>query len=367
MYIGIVGTRGIPNYYGGFEQFAEYLSTALVERGHKVVVYNSHSHPFKEKTYKGVEIARCLDPEDKIGTAGQFIYDFNCILDSRSRGFDLILQLGYTSNSIWGWLLPGKPHIVTNMDGLEWKRSKFSPRVQKFLKKAEGWAVKSSDFLVSDSIGIQEHLEREYKADSTYIPYGSHVFSDADEKVLAEYSLSSYNYNMLVARLEPENSIEPILDGVASVSSEMPFLVIGKNHTAFGQYLTEKYRDVPSIRFLGGIYDINKLNNLRYFSNLYFHGHTVGGTNPSLLEAMGSHSLICAHDNIFNRAILEKDAFYFTSSQEVGALIRSIKKGDNKGFVEANLLKIETTYSWQTIVSQYEELFKKVMDGQSKK
>ena len=106
---------------------------------------------------------------------------------------------------------------------------------------------------------------------------------------------------MLIARLEPENSIEVILDGVAIANGDKPFLVIGKHETKYGEYLKSKFKNQPNIKFIGGIYDINKLNNLRYYSNLYFHGHTVGGTNPSLLEAMASNSLICANNNPFNR------------------------------------------------------------------
>ena len=177
MKIGIIGTRGIPNYYGGFEQFAEYLSVDLVKAGHEVFVYNSHSHPFQESNWNGVNIIHCNDPEDKMGTAGQFIYDLNCILDSRKRKFDIILQLGYTSSSIWGWLLPSKSIIVTNMDGLEWKRSKYSKPVQKFLQFAEYLGVKFSDHLIADSVGIQSYLKEKYKKDSVYIPYGANVFN----------------------------------------------------------------------------------------------------------------------------------------------------------------------------------------------
>jgi len=101
MRIAILGTRGVPNYYGGFEQFAEFFSVYLVQKGHTVFVYNSHDHPFQETSFHGVNIIHQHDPEYKLGTFGQFIYDYNCIMDSRKRNFDVILQLGYTSNSIW--------------------------------------------------------------------------------------------------------------------------------------------------------------------------------------------------------------------------------------------------------------------------
>ena len=118
--IAILGTRGIPNHYGGFEQFAEYLSSGLVQRGHEVYVYNSSQHPYTEKEWNGVQIIHCADPEHKLGTFGQFIYDLNCINDSRKRDFDILLHLGYTSDSIWHWRWPQKTVNMVNVDGMEW-------------------------------------------------------------------------------------------------------------------------------------------------------------------------------------------------------------------------------------------------------
>ncbi len=358
--IGILGTRGIPNYHGGFEQFAEFFSVYLQKKGHQTFVYCSNNHPYKKNTYKGVSLIHCKDPEDKIGTPGQFIYDYNCIKDARKRDFDILLQLGYTSNSIWYKLLPKRPIIITNMDGLEWKRSKYNKPVRKFLKYAESLAIKSSDFLISDSIGIQNYLKETYLKDSKYIPYGAFVFSNPEEEVLKQYNVKTNNYNMLIARMEPENNIEVILDGVVKSGSNIPFLVVGKNDTnSFGNYLTKKYKSHKNIQFLGGVYNQDHLNNLRYFSKLYFHGHTVGGTNPSLLEAMASNALIVAHNNEFNGTILGKDAFYFSNSEEVHqALIKIKDKSNWKAYLENNRNKIERTYSWDIINKSYLEFMK---------
>ncbi|MDG0972630.1 MAG: DUF1972 domain-containing protein [Crocinitomicaceae bacterium] len=361
MKIAIIGTRGIPNYYGGFEQFAEYVSVGLVDRSHEVTVYNSHTHPYQEKEYQGVKIIHCKDPEDKIGTAGQFIYDLNCILDARKRNFDIILQLGYTSSSVWSRLFPKKAIITTNMDGLEWKRTKYSKKVKKFLQYAEKLAVKHSDHLISDSIGIQDYLKDKYNKNSTYIPYGSDVFEKPNPQVLTEYELSELNYDLLIARLEPENSIEVILNGVAMASLSRPFLVIGKHDTKYGAYLKEKFKLCDRIQFLGGIYDQNILNNLRFFSNIYFHGHTVGGTNPSLLEAMGSSALICANDNTFNKAILGNDAVFFNSADDVAGYLQKIQKKSFSNFVENNSSKIKDVYNWNKIIDQYETHFKDIL------
>ena len=358
MKIGILGTRGIPNYYGGFEQFAEYFAVYLQKSGHEVYVYNSSTHPHQESTFKGVNIVHCYDPENRIGTAGQFIYDLNCILDSRKRDFDILLQLGYTSSSIWYHLLPSKTLAITNMDGLEWKRTKYSKIVQKFLKYAEKWAVISSDYLVADSLGIQDYLKRKYNIHSKYIAYGADIFQEPSDKLLNEHHLESLGYNMLIARLEPENNIETILNGVAMATTKQPFLVIGKYQgTKFGEYLVSKFKDHKHIRFLGGIYDQQALNNLRYYSNLYFHGHSVGGTNPSLLEAMASNTLIIAHDNPFNGAILKDHAFYFTKSTDVQNFVDTLNKLNYLDKVEKCKAEITNNYSWDLINKQYLNYF----------
>lgn len=354
MKIAILGTRGIPNHYGGFEQFAEYLSVGLADNGHDVTVYNSHSHPYQEKTFKKVKIKHIYDPENKVGTAGQFIYDLLCILDTRKESYDIILQLGYTSSSVFFDLHPKHSLVITNMDGLEWKRTKYTPKVQKFLQWAEKLGAKKSDFLISDSIGIQNYLKKKYNKDSVYIPYGSYAVKDFKIDTLKDYNIQEYNYNMLIARLEPENSIEMILDGVTKSKDNQIFLVIGKHETKFGEYLKNKFINNKNILFLGAIYDINKLNDLRKYSNLYFHGHTVGGTNPSLLEAMGSEALICANNNEFNSTILGKEAFYFSNSNEVTNLLNEIKKSDYLKFTEENIMKIEKIFEWNTVIKQYE-------------
>jgi glycosyltransferase involved in cell wall biosynthesis len=356
MKIAITGTRGVPNHYGGFEQFAEHLSEYLAKDGHDVTVYNSHTHPYQASEWKGVKIRHCHDPEDRLGTIGQFFYDLNCILDCRRRNYDIILQLGYTSNSVWGFLLPKKPVIITNMDGMEWKRSKYKPYVQKFLRWAEKLAVKTSDFLISDSIGIQDYLLQKYKVRSQYIPYGASLFEGPDISVLAQYDVEEYAYDMLIARLEPENNIETILEGVSSATGcTRSFLVIGNYKTAYGSYLRRKFAHCEKVRFAGGIYDMRVLNNLRYFSNIYFHGHSVGGTNPSLLEAMSSNSYICANKNIFNFSILGNDAAYFSNAAEVRQMVETMEKNSEEARLKVfnNHRKIRTTYSWEDINGQY--------------
>jgi glycosyltransferase involved in cell wall biosynthesis len=361
MKIAILGTRGIPNHYGGFEQFAEFFSVYLAENDQDVYVYNSHNHPYQEKTYKGVNILHQYDPEFKIGTAGQFLYDFNCILDSRKRNFDIILQLGYTSSSVWYPLLPKKPLIITNMDGLEWKRTKYAKPVQKALQFAEKLAVKSSDYLISDSVGIQKYILDKYNKSSTYIAYGADQFSNPNASILINYEVKNENYNLIIARLEPENNIETILDGIVLSHDQMPFLVIGNHQTKFGDYLKEKFKNDPNIWFIGAVYNHEHLDNLRYFANFYFHGHSVGGTNPSLLEAMASKAFIIAHNNDFNKAILGENAYYFSNIEEVKNLTLKIKKNDNLHLIQNNFDAIKSEFNWNKINGKYLQLFKNCM------
>lgn len=358
MRIGILGTRGIPNQYGGFEQFAEYFAVHAAHKGHEVFVYNSHNHTYQENTFNKVNLIHCYDPEKKIGTPGQFIYDLNCILDARKRNFDIILQLGYTSSSVWFGLHPKKPLVVTNMDGLEWKRSKFSKSVQRFLSYAEKRAVQKSDYLISDSIGIQKYISDKYNAESQYIAYGAHNFDSPDVSVLQKYEVDKNQYNMILARFEPENNIEMVLDGTVLSANKTPVLVIGNHNTKYGSYLKNKFVNHPHIRFIGAVYNLNDLNNLRYFSNIYFHGHTVGGTNPSLLEAMASQALIAAHDNEFNKGVLNENAFYFNSPNEVEKIINTIKKNDNLQLVQNNFEAIASDFNWEKINEQYLQFFK---------
>lgn len=360
MKIGIVGTRGIPNMYGGFEQFAEHFSARMATRGHEVVVYTSHKHPYQLNSYNNVSLVHCYDAEHRIGTFGQFIYDFNCILDSRKQKFDIIMQLGYTSSSIWSWLFPQKPVLVTNMDGLEWKRSKYGRLTKRFLRTAERWAVQHSDYLIADSRGIQDYLMSRYETASEYVAYGADVFakSSDDLKILAGLELKPGQYDLLIARMEPENNIEIVLNAYAG--SKHKLVVVGSyKQTTHGMQLYTEYSKLPNISFRGGIFDSNKLNVLRAYSRLYFHGHSVGGTNPSLLEAMGCEALICAHDNVFNRHILGDDAFYFDSAASVKNILDSdIEKQAYRNLLQNNVMKIQRHFNWEIITDTLENLFK---------
>ena len=360
--IGILGTRGIPNNYGGFEQWAENLSQGLLKRGCEIYVYNSHNHTNQEKLWNGVNIIHKYDPEYKIGTVGQFFYDLNCIIDSRKQKFDIILQLGYTSSSIWGWLLPkNKSVVITNMDGLEWKRNKFKKPVKSFLKFAEKLAVYFSNYLIADSPIIKDYYNKNYSIPIDYIPYGTNLFEKENEQHIHSFEIKPYQYNLLIARLEPENTIETIIKGVINSNTSFPLLIVGDYNISNGKYLYNEYSENEKIIFTGRIYNSEILNNLRYFSNLYFHGHSVGGTNPSLLEAMACSAIICAHDNLYNRSVLQDEGYYFSNPKDITLLLdEGISKEIRDQLIRKNIDIIDKDFLMSNIIDQYYELFERV-------
>ena len=361
MKIAIIGTRGIPNNYGGFEQFAEYLSVGLVKRGHEVTVYSPHFHPYQKKDFNGVTIKHIYSPEHLMGSSANFIYDFLSMKHALKHDFDIILECGYHSNAPSYYLMNGdkSPVLITNMDGLEWKRSKWNSATRWLILQMEKLAVKKSHILVSDNEGIQKYYERAYNAPSVCIPYGADLINEFHEESLAQYCLSKNEYYLLIARLEPENNIETILSGFdLSGDIQRKMIVLGNHNTKYGRYLKDKFAHNAQIIFLGAIYDLSILNDLRCYARAYFHGHSVGGTNPSLLEAMASNAYIIAHDNEFNRSVLGDDALYFNSAETVKELIQSPIDTDYVAQAIANnRSKIANQYTWEVITDQYEALF----------
>lgn len=364
MKIAIVGTRGIPNNYGGYEQLAEYLSIGLAKNGHDVTVYNNSLHRYKKKIYKGVNIRKIYSPENFLGSSANLFYDYFSLWDAIFKRNDIILECGYQSSAIGLYFAPiFMTKIVTNMDGLDWKRSKWSPWVQKLTKFFERLAVNKSHALIADNLGIQEYLKNEYDVDSHFIAYGTSIPINFEIKVLNKYNITKNNYFILVARLEPENSIEIILDGYLKSKEKKPFIVVGNLNTKYSKYLLKKYINSDNIKFIGGVYNQNDLNSLRHFSFMYFHGHTVGGTNPSLLDAMACYCLIVAHDNNFNKSVLKSNGFYFGNSEEVCNVILNENICSSKdNFVKKNIKTVNLEYSWERIIEQHEELFFKILN-----
>ena len=362
MKIAILGTRGIPNNYGGFEQCAEYLSVGLVNRGHSVTVYSPDFHPYKENSYKGVEIIRKLSPENLLGaSASNFIYDYLCFKDAAKKDFDIILELGLITSSLSIIVCNRRGKIViTNLDGLEWKREKWSRLVQRLTKKLEKYGIRNSNYLIADNSGIKQYIQQEYNREAEFIAYGAVAMSAPDLDCLTRYGISNEGYILSIARLEPENNLELMFDAYISSKIKTPYYVVGNHTTPYGDFLKDKYRN-KGIVFLGSIFNKKDLDSLRYFSKLYLHGHSVGGTNPSLLEAMNAKALIIAHNNKFNRSVLCNNAFYFKSSLELTKLFLKDLEFSKQLFIENNFKKIEQLYRWPVVIKKYESYFKRVL------
>ena len=246
------------------------------------------------------------------------------------------------------------------MDGLEWKREKWSPFVKKITKWFERIAAKNSPFLISDNKGIQDYLKEKYNAESSLIPYGADEV-DPDQSFIKYYNVKPFAYFLLIARLEPENNIEIILDGYVKSKIDSLFLVVGNTETTYGNFLKDKYKD-SGVVFLGGIFNKEHLDSLRGFAQCYFHGHSVGGTNPALLEAMAAKSFIFAHDNVFNRDVLEHNAFFFRNDTEIKEMLLNFNNLALKkaGMIDNNSKKIRNKYCHKNIIKQYIDLIKEI-------
>jgi glycosyltransferase involved in cell wall biosynthesis len=368
MRVAIIGTRGIPNYYGSSEQCAEYLAAGLVKKGHEVVVYSSHNHPYQANSWKSVVINHHYNPASKLGLAGRFIYQYNCIKHLRKRKFDVVLQLGYTAGSVWGWLLPKNAVVTTNMSEMVWARFKYPKTVWPLLRLAEKMAVKYSDFLIANSTETQKYMESRYHKKVTCITPGIQIVEQPDLALLDEFKLKIYQYDLLVAPIKIENNIETILDGVLIANTGRNFLVVGSTDNDYGIYLKTKFQFDKNIVFCEEIGNVSRLNSLRYYSNLYFHGHAAGSDKSALLEAMASSSLICSADSPFNRAELENNAFYFSNAKDVATHLLNVNKTDARcrHMLKNNEQKVKQLYSCDASVNAYANHFEWILANQSK-
>jgi len=253
------------------------------------------------------------------------------------------------------------------MDGMEWKRSKYGFLVRKFLRISEKLAANKNTLLIADSAVIKDYLIGKYSTPVKYIAYGAAIPKEIHSTPLVKLDVEENAYYLLIARLQPDNHIEEIIKGVLQSKTNLPLVIVGNHKTKYGEYLKEKYNS-SSIKFLGAIFQAAILNSLRKYAKVYFHGHSAGGTNPSLLEAMAAGAKICAHDNLFNKAVLGNNASYFKNENQISTLLdNSTKKElDWETRINNNIEKIKNTYNWDFIIEEYKLLFqsmKQTMPG----
>src|SRR5574341_1318554 len=238
--------------------------------------------------------------------------------------------------------------------------SKWNAVAKAIIKYSEKLALELSDASVSDNLGMQKYFLNTYGKETAYIPYGAELVHEPRADHLRRFNAVPYRYYMLVARFQPDNNFEMILDGYSMSRSDEPFLVVGDHHNRYGEFLKRKYKTNPGIRFMGGIYDYGLLSALRWHAKMYFHGHSCGGTNPSLLEAMASNAYIAAHDNLFNRNVLGEQGLYFHDAQNVARLIMQYSDRHRDEFIAENREKIEKTFNWQKVTEAYLNLFQEL-------
>jgi glycosyltransferase involved in cell wall biosynthesis len=292
-----------------------------------------------------------------------------CLKDALKQQYDIIYEAGFTS-IIPAYILFNikkikKPLLVTNIDGLEWKRAKFNKLVRKFILWEEKKVSQYCNYLIADNKGIQQYFKDTYKKDSFVLSYGASVCTNYSEKYIEKYNLINESYYLIIARLEPENNIEIIISGYLYTGKfHYPLVIVGKTDTSYGKYLIKKYKKYNNINFLGGIFDLEELNSIRHYSFSYFHGHSVGGTNPSLLEAMATECFIVAHNNPFNKNVLHDNAFFFSKASDIAAILISNEfnnKEIRRKYIINNLYTITNDYSWEKIIQQYEIYFQLIL------
>ena len=242
------------------------------------------------------------------------------------------------------------------MDGIEWKRSKWNYFIKIITKCAEYIAVKFSKYLIADNEGIKEYIKDRYNKQSRVIAYGC----DTDLIFNRRHLLNvlpddSINYFLIIARLEPENNIEMIIDGYLSSNTNLPIIVIGDYKNKYGEYLREKFNNNTNVNFAGSIYNKNILDSLRHFCKIYFHGHSVGGTNPSLIEAMAARSNIAYHKNQFNQTVINSNGLSFKNSHDVKNIINNSESyiEEFENWKSINYKRVKSHYNWNLISKSY--------------
>lgn len=353
----ILGIRGLPAQHGGFETFAEHLALHLVDRGWDVVVYCQSSSVAStvEDEWRGVK--RVLIPAPD-GALGSVLFDWRSISHAARHG-DACLTLGYnTAVFTWRLRLAGVRNVI-NMDGIEWARGKWGP-VSKAWFYVNDWAgCWLGDRLVADHPEILEHLaSRGVRDRVTMIPYGARELRDADPAPLAELGLEPGRYLLVIARPEPENSIREIVEAHAASGVDHPLVLLGAYQDAHRYHRQVRAAAGPRTLFPGAIYDARKVAALRVHATAYLHGHQVGGTNPSLVEALGAGSAVIAHDNRFNRWVAGPQAAYFDSVQACSQRIRDVVSdpGLRARMRAASRARFAEQFTFERIHAQYEAL-----------
>lgn len=356
MKVAIIGTVGVPANYGGFETLVEQLVRHNHNEDLQYAVYCSkRSYNNERWVYHGAKT-------EYVGLNANGMqsipYDILSLIKA-SRKSDVILVLGVSGCSFLPlYRLFSKKKLVINIDGLEHRRDKWNKWVRRFLKYSEKQAVKYGNIIVTDNKGITDYVMDEYGKPSELIAYGGdHVLMEVSEeeqdKTLKEYGLTKEGYSLGICRIEPENNVHTILEAYAGHPDKKLVFIGNWQKSEYGRNLLDKYKDSSNIKLMSAVYDLRKLFALRNNCRIYLHGHSAGGTNPSLVEAMFFAKPIIAFDCIYNRESTENKALYFDSASDLSSKLDKIPESIGQDMLDI----ARRRYTWATIARQYESLY----------
>ncbi|MBR5593153.1 MAG: DUF1972 domain-containing protein [Bacteroidaceae bacterium] len=352
--VAIIGTQGVPASYGGFETLVENIIGENCSNGIQYTIFcSSKDMPERMDEYKG---ARLKYVPLKANGVQSIPYDIISMMRSIC-GYDAILVLG-VSGCIFlpVFKLFCRKKVIVNIDGLEYRRAKWKGWVKRFLKLSEKIAVRFADVIITDNKGIQDYVLQEYKKETTLIAYGGNhavidITKERETEILQHYNIESGKYSMCVCRIEPENNCHITLEAFRNSKEKLVF--IGNwQRNGYSRKLREEYNNCSNIIMLDSIYDLDILHTLRNNTKFYIHGHSAGGTNPSLVEAMFFGRPILAFDVIYNRETTKEKAHYYTSIEELQQLIEQcVDNGKELKDIA------QEHYTWAKIASEYEALY----------
>lgn len=359
----VIGTVGLPAQYGGWETLSEQLVTYL-DREYEISVYcSSKSYTSQPKKYGNADL---IYLPLKANGVQSIPYDIVSMLHAYRKN-DVLVILGVSGCIALPFIkMLTKKKIVVNIDGYEWKRAKWSPLAKKFLKFSEAVAVKYSDAVVTDNQVLQDYVRSEYGRESTLIAYGG---DQAKTRALVESDRERYPflrspYAFSVCRIEPENNIHIIVE--AFHASGLPLVIVGNwKQSEYGKALQDKYSSADNLHLLDPIYNGDELSPLRSNATIYIHGHSAGGTNPSLVEAMWLSLPIIAFDVSFNRASTEDSAKFFDSSESLIAHASMLFADETaRTALSEKMHEVAVRrYRWEGVSSQYDKLFKQLLSS----
>ena len=354
MTLAIVGISGLPNNYGGFETLTEYLVENLSPDVDITVYCSSIDMKSKQKTYKGA----CLKyiPFTSHGSFG-IVYDSIALFDAVYR-CDKVLFLGFGGGFVIPFLKKYKSKIILNIGGLDWKRDKWSPFAKKIIKIAEKLLMKNSGRIISDNIGIQNYILEEYGRESTLITYGGDQAKKQaiPESLLEIYPFLNRKYAFIVTRIQADNNIEMILDAFSN-QNKIPLVMVGNwQNSNYGKSIRLKYHNIKNLILLDAIYDRLELDILRSNCTLYVHGHSAGGTNPSLVEAMYLGLPIFAFASGYNEYTTLNKALYFKNAHQLADLVKNYNSLNLPALGNEMKSIAEISYRWGSIASKYHEV-----------